>query len=63
MAHTHGYSEDWHTLPWKSIQRNVFRLQRRIYQAARRNDVARPETGRKSTIYNGCYGALGQHAV
>jgi RNA-directed DNA polymerase len=46
MAHTQTYSEDWHTLPWKAIQRNVFRLQRRsppqvgLYQAARRNDVA-----------------------
>ena len=32
-------TEDWKSLPWKDIQRNVFRLQRRIYQAACRNDV------------------------
>jgi RNA-directed DNA polymerase len=32
-------SEVWQTLPWKKIQRNVFRLQKRIYQAKRRNDV------------------------
>ena len=63
MAHTHGYSEDWHTLPWKSIQRNVFRLQRRIYQAARRNDVAHRSDGAVSTTYNGCCCTLGQHAV
>jgi len=34
-------TEDWNTLPWKDIQKNVFRLQRRIYQAASRNDVKR----------------------
>jgi len=32
-------SEVWQTLPWKKLQRNVFRLQKRIYQAKRRNDV------------------------
>ena len=30
--------EDWKTLPWKDIERNVFRLQKRIYQAERRGD-------------------------
>jgi RNA-directed DNA polymerase len=29
----------WNTLPWKSIQRNVFKLQTRIYRAACRDDV------------------------
>jgi RNA-directed DNA polymerase len=32
-------SEAWQTLPWCKLQRNVFRLQKRIYQAKRRNDV------------------------
>ncbi len=40
MAGVNSRTEDWKTLPWKDIQRNVFRLQKRIYQAARRNDVA-----------------------
>ena len=46
MADVQARTEDWRTLPWKTIQRNVFRLQRRsppqvgLYQAARRNDVA-----------------------
>jgi len=30
--------EDWKSLPWKDIERNVFRLQQRIYQAERRGD-------------------------
>jgi hypothetical protein len=41
----------WDTLPWKEIQRDVFKLQKRIYQASRRGDVIdivttpkRPET-------------------
>jgi RNA-directed DNA polymerase len=34
-------TEDWKSLPWKSIQQNVFRLQKRIYQAAGQGDVKR----------------------
>ncbi len=41
MADENTRTEDWKSLPWKSIQRNVFRLQRRIYQAARQGDVKR----------------------
>lgn len=29
----------WETLPWKKIQRNVFKVQKRIYQASQRDDV------------------------
>ena len=28
----------WNTLPWKSIQRKVFKLHKRIYRASRRGD-------------------------
>ena len=31
-------TEDWQSLPWKSIQYNVFRLQQRIYKASDRGD-------------------------
>jgi len=31
--------ERWNTLPWKHLQRNVFKLQTRIYRAACRGDV------------------------
>jgi hypothetical protein len=34
MADVNSRTEDWKSLPWKSIQRNVFHLQKRIYQAA-----------------------------
>jgi RNA-directed DNA polymerase len=44
MADTLKYTEDWQTLPWKEIERNVFRLQQRIYQAAGRGDVKRVHT-------------------
>jgi RNA-directed DNA polymerase len=30
---------EWNALPWKSIQRRVFKLQKRIYQASRRGDT------------------------
>jgi RNA-directed DNA polymerase len=33
--------EDWQVLPWKQFQRNVYRLQKRIYQAAQRGDWKR----------------------
>jgi RNA-directed DNA polymerase len=29
----------WNTLPWSHIQRQVFKLQKRIYRASRRHDV------------------------
>lgn len=32
-------SEVWKTIPWKKYQRNVFRLQKRIYRAKKRGDV------------------------
>ncbi len=30
---------EWNTLPWSQIERRVFKLQKRIYQASRRGDV------------------------
>src|SRR5512136_2204202 len=41
MADVAIRTEDWQTLPWKKYQRTVFRLQQRIYQAARRGDWKR----------------------
>ena len=32
------HTEDWKTIPWKKFERNVFRLQQRIYRAERRGD-------------------------
>jgi len=32
-------SEAWKSIPWKKYQRNVFRLQKRIYRAKQRGDV------------------------
>lgn len=29
----------WDTIPWQHVQRSVFKLQKRIYQASRRGDV------------------------
>ena len=34
-------TEDWKSLPWKQLHRNVFRLQRRIYKALFRGDFKR----------------------
>lgn len=39
MAEANRLSEEWQRLPWKQYQRNVYRLQQRIYQAKRRNQV------------------------
>jgi RNA-directed DNA polymerase len=41
MADEKNRTEDWKTLPWKKFQRNVFRLQKRIYQAQIRGDFKR----------------------
>ncbi len=37
-ARSATHTEAWKDLPWKTFQRIVFRLQKRIYQAARRGD-------------------------
>jgi RNA-directed DNA polymerase len=31
--------DEWNTIGWKKIQRNVFKLQKRIYQAEKRGDT------------------------
>ena len=41
MAGEQTHTEDWKALPWKTFQRNVFRLQKRIYQAQIRGDFKR----------------------
>jgi RNA-directed DNA polymerase len=41
MADVERHTEGWATLPWKQFQRNVYRLQKRIYQATRRGDFKR----------------------
>jgi RNA-directed DNA polymerase len=38
---TSRHTEDWQSLPWKKFQRNVRRLQQRIYRAERRGDWKR----------------------
>ena len=35
MADVERHTEDWQRLPWAEIQRNVYQLQKRIYQASR----------------------------
>ena len=37
-AHTPAY--DWNAIPWRKLERAVFKLQTRIYQAKRRGNVA-----------------------
>ena len=32
-------SEDWSLLPWRKLERHVYRLQKRIYRAAERGNV------------------------
>jgi len=41
MADVERHTEDWQRLPWAGIQRNVYRLQKRIYQASRRGHSKR----------------------
>jgi RNA-directed DNA polymerase len=41
VADENNRTEDWKTLPWKKFQRNVIRLQKRIYRAQLRGDRKR----------------------
>lgn len=38
MTDAQPHTEGWETLPWKQFERNVFRLQKRIYKATLRGD-------------------------
>src|SRR4029434_9133372 len=31
--------DEWNTLPWRRLERSVFKLQQRIYRASNRGDV------------------------
>ena len=33
-----NFSDKWFNLPWKKFQRESYRLQRRIYEASKKND-------------------------
>lgn len=52
MARVAIHSEDWQTLPWRAYQRNVYRLQKRIYQAARRGDTKRVHTLQRLLLHS-----------
>jgi RNA-directed DNA polymerase len=39
MSATDRPAYEWKDLPWRAIERQVFKLQKRIYQASRRDDV------------------------
>ena len=47
MTDVEKRTEDWQTLPWKQYQRNVRRLQQRIYRAASRGDRGRVRSLRR----------------
>ena len=65
MADVTPQTEDWQTLPWAQFQRNVYRLQKRIYggkehrSAQRRGDTSTGSVhaSSASAICNGyCFG-------
>jgi RNA-directed DNA polymerase len=35
----HGVSDEWHTIPWRKLERYIYRLQKRIYKAKQRHDT------------------------
>ncbi|HEV8637451.1 MAG TPA: reverse transcriptase N-terminal domain-containing protein [Chloroflexota bacterium] len=39
MSATDRPAYEWKTLPWRAIERRVFKLQKRIYRASRRGDA------------------------
>jgi len=39
MDRDHESADEWKQLPWKSLEQQVFKLQKRIYRASRRGDV------------------------
>jgi len=52
MTHAEGHREDWQKLPWKPYQRDVFRLQRRLYQAVRQGDYKRTRSLQRLLLHS-----------
>jgi len=55
MAGALKHTEDWRLLPWQEIERNVFRLQQRVYTCTCTGASVKPQavaTSSVSTIYN-----------
>lgn len=40
---------EWKHLPWRKLEKAVFKLQKRIYQASKRGDVQAQSTGYRSS--------------
>ncbi len=38
IRHSDNASESWKTLPWKQFQKDLFRLQKRVYKAIQAGD-------------------------
>jgi RNA-directed DNA polymerase len=55
--------EDWRALPWRDYQRNVYRLQKRIYQAARRGDGKRVRSLQRLLLCSWSAGCLATRQV
>ena len=47
VRHEINFSELWQKLPWKKLQRNLFRLQTRLFKAIRENDRVRAKNLQK----------------
>ena len=51
-ARRRRHIEDWKALPWKDIERNVFRLQQRIYRAERRGNYRKVHNLQRLLIHS-----------
>lgn len=50
IRHSVTASESWKTLPWKQFQRNLFRLQRRVYKAVQVGDKRKARSLQKLIV-------------
>jgi retron-type reverse transcriptase len=47
IGNSNKASESWTKLPWKQLQRNLFRLQKRVYKAIRAEDRRKAQSLQK----------------
>ncbi|MEO1430006.1 MAG: reverse transcriptase domain-containing protein [Cyanobacteria bacterium J06632_19] len=50
IRHSKTTSESWKNLPWKKFQKNLFRLQKRIFKAVRTGDIAKAKSLQKLVL-------------
>ena len=58
IRHSDNASESWKTLPWKKFQKDLFRLQKRVYKAIQVGDTRKATSLQRLILKSTAAGAM-----